>query len=254
MMTQAHKKHIKKLQQKKYRRESQSFLVEGVKGVLEALMSDTEVQQIIIEDGRKDELDMADIIQKAEEQGTEVIYCGQKDINAIKTTETFPGVLAVLTMPIVKREDLINASPIICLDRVADPGNLGTIIRTADWFGVPNILLSEDSVDAFNPKVVRATMGSMFHTNVFESGDILATLQQFREDGYRVIALSTEGKLVKDGEFNDSKSVYIFGSESHGVRKALVDLADEMYSIQGDGRAESLNLAVATGIVLSHIK
>lgn len=253
-LTHAQRKEIKKLHLKKYRRDAQLFFVEGIKGVLEALISPVDIVRIVIGEQHKDELDIADIIQKAEEQGIDIVFCDERDAHAIKTTETFPGALAVVRMPAAHREDLMNRFPIICLDRVTDPGNLGTIIRTADWFGVPNILLSEDSVDAFNPKTVRATMGSFFHSTIFESGDIVGLLKSFQEDGYRIIVLSTEGTLVQDGEFDDPKSIYIFGSESHGVRKDLVDLANEMYSIPGSGRAESLNVAVAAGIVLSRIK
>jgi len=247
------KKQIKKLHQKKYRKELGEFLVEGIKGVSEALISDVEVKAVIVEEKKKDELDFADIIQKAEEHGVEVLFASEKDTGEIKTTDTFPGVQAIIIIPNVVLEDLQNNEPIICLDRLQDPGNLGTIIRTADWFGIPNILLSEDCVDPFNPKTSRSTMGSIFHNSIFESKDIVKTLKDLKDSGYRIITLSTEGEIVRNGEFNNKKTVYILGSESHGVRKDLVDLSDEMYSIPGSGRAESLNVAIAAGILLSYL-
>jgi TrmH family RNA methyltransferase len=251
MLQPSLKKYIRKLHQKKYREEFGTFLVEGMKGVAEALISDVEIQTIIVEEKRKEELDFVDIIQKAEEQGIEVVYAAQKDIGEIKTTDTFPGVQAVVSISESNLEDIQNKEPIICLDRVQDPGNIGTIIRTADWFGIPNILLSEDCVDPHNPKAVRSTMGSIFHTSLYKSPDIVQTAEALKELGYRIITLSTEGQIVKDGEFANKKTVYILGNESRGVRKDLVDISTEMYSIPGSGRAESLNVAVAAGILMN---
>ena len=94
-------------------------------------------------------------------------------------------------------------------------------------------------------------MGSIFHNSIFESSDIVRTLERLKSEGYRIVTLSTEGEIIRNGEFDNKKTVYILGSESHGVRKDLVDLSDQMYSIPGSGRAESLNVAVAAAILMS---
>ncbi|MFZ2978574.1 MAG: RNA methyltransferase, partial [Candidatus Magasanikiibacteriota bacterium] len=168
----------------------------------------------------------------------------------IKTTDTFPGVLAIVEQSEVELNDLTGN--IICLDGVKDPGNLGTIIRTADWFGIKNIILAEDCVDPYNPKVVRSTMGSIFRVNIFESEGIVRDLSYLQEDGYKLNGLVMNGvnlDKLKPG----NKEIYVLGSESHGIRPEVEKILDKKYTISGSGSAESLNVAVACGILLSRI-
>lgn len=253
MITKETVKHLKQLQEKKYRREFEEFTVEGVKGVKEALSSEMEVVLIIIDGKLREEPEMVEIINLAEEHEAVVEFCGRLDIDNIKTTETFPGVMAVVDRPDFGSEDLINDSPIIALDSLKDPGNLGTIIRTADWFGIKNIILSEDTVEPYNPKVVRSTMGSLFKVKIFESTNIVHTITQLKtKEGYAVVALDMNGQNL-DKLKHSQKTIYIFGSESHGVSQKLDNLITERYTIPGKGNAESLNVAVAAGILMSKI-
>lgn len=253
MITKETVKHLKQLQEKKYRREFEEFTVEGVKGVKEALLSEMEVVLIIIDGKLREEPEMLEIINLADEHEAVVEFCGRLDIDNIKTTETFPGVMAVVDRPDYGSEDLVNSSPIIALDGLKDPGNLGTIIRTADWFGIKNIILSEDTVEPYNPKVVRSTMGSIFRVKIFESTNIVHTLTQLiTKEGYAVVALDMNGQNL-DKLKHSKKTIYIFGSESHGVSHKLDNLITERYTIPGNGNAESLNVAVAAGILMSKI-
>lgn len=255
MLTKATIKHLNELQQKKNRAAAQEFLVDGVKGVTEALQSDLEVILIVMDGSLRDETEMKKIIQIAEANDVPVEFCGRKDIGEIKTTDTFPGVLAVVSQIDLGLED-IATGPIVALDGVKDPGNLGTIIRTADWFGIQNILLAEDSVDPYNPKVVRSTMGSMFRTQIFASQHLATSLETLKTKfGYKVVSLEMDGKplpekLLKKGSEN---MVFLFGSESHGVRPDLEKFIDFKYTIPGKGQAESLNVAIAAAIVMSRI-
>lgn len=257
--------HLNKLQEKKHRTEFQEFIVEGAKGVGEALTEDAEVVLIIIEGNRRDEKEFAALIKTAEQKNVPVEFCARGDIGDIKTTDTFPGVLAVIARPDIGLEHIVNDYPIICLDGVKDPGNIGTIIRTADWFGVPNLLLSEDCVDPYNPKVVRSTMGSLFRVQLFESQHLPTTLTTLKEKhGYELVALEMQGEPIEKLR-PSKKTVYLFGSESHGTRPSLESLISKRYTIQGapphlniggggKGRAESLNVAVASGILMSHLQ
>lgn len=245
--------HLNKLQEKKHRTEFQEFIAEGAKGVGEALKEDAEVVLIIIEGKRRDEKEFAALTKTAEQKGVPIEFCARGDIGEIKTTDTFPGVLAVIAQRDISLEHIINNNPIICLDGVKDPGNLGTIIRTADWFGVPNLLLSEDCVDPYNPKVVRSTMGSLFRVTVFESHHLPTTLTTLKEKhGYEIVALDMHGEPIEKLR-SSKKTAYLFGSESHGIRSSLEPLISKRYTIQGAGRAESLNVAVASGILMSHL-
>lgn len=254
MLPQSIIKHLNELQQKKHRKAAQEFIVEGVKGVEEAI-ENGEVILIVIDGALRDEADIQKVIKLAEEDEVQVEFCGRKDIGEIKTTDTFPGILAVVSTNDIGLEEIARG-PIVALDGVKDPGNLGTIIRTADWFGIQNIMLAEDSVDPYNPKVVRSTMGSIFRTQVFESQSLATSLQMLKEKfGYRVVSLEMDGqnlpeKLLKKDTEN---VVFLFGSESHGVRPELEKFIDLKYTIPGKGQAESLNVAVAAAIVMSRI-
>ncbi|MBI2436316.1 MAG: RNA methyltransferase, partial [Candidatus Magasanikbacteria bacterium] len=214
--------------------------------------SEFEIALVIMEGSRRDEPEFASILKLTQHTEVAVEFCGRKDVGFIKDTETFPGVLAVVDQQEIDLEDLVEG-PIICLDNIKDPGNLGTIIRTADWFGIKNILLSENSVDPYNPKVVRSTMGSMFHVHIFETGNLKKTLKKLKENfEYKIYSLDLKGKKLSTLK-PSPKSVYIFGSESHGVSEGLDELIDERYTIEKKGEAESLNVAIATGILLSNL-
>lgn len=246
-------KHIKQLKQKKFRKEFGEFLVEGFKGVEEALDSDFEVVLVIIEGNKRDEPEMKDIIKKAEKNDVQVEFCGRGDVGDIKTTDTFPGLMAVISQKQVTPEDITDGKYIICLDGIKDPGNLGTIIRTADWFGIKNILLSEDCVDPYNEKVVRSTMGSIFHMNIFESAGLEHTLKTFKEKHeYKICSLVMKGEDLNKLKATN-KTIFVLGAESHGVRKEVEKMSNKNYTISGQGDAESLNVAVAGGILMSNL-
>lgn len=252
MLSQKIKKHLIQLQQKKYRKEFQEFVIEGVKGVEEALKSDIEVILIVIEGSLRDEKEFVELIALAEDHDVPVEFCGRSDVTSIKSTDTFPGVLAIVAQGEVVLEDMTDG-PIIVLDKINDPGNLGTIIRTADWFGLKQIILSEDCVDVYNPKVVRSTMGSLFHVNIFKTKHIDTTLATLKNNhGYIINALDMKGETISKLK-SSQKNIYVFGSESHGVRAELDELIDNRYTIPGAGNTESLNVAVAAGILMSQL-
>ncbi|MEK7644579.1 MAG: RNA methyltransferase [Patescibacteria group bacterium] len=246
-------KHLKQLQEKKYRREFNEFTVEGVKGVSEALESKMTVALIVIDGKLRDRDDMREIIKLADSLEVATEFCGRLDIDNIKTTETFPGVIAIVETPDYGSVDLADNSPIIALSGLKDPGNLGTIIRTADWFGIKNIILGEDTVEPYNPKVVRSTMGSLFRVKIFESNNIVQTISNLKDkQNYAVVALDMAGKNLTEMK-SPKKTIYIFGNESHGLEPKLDNLITERYTIPGRGGAESLNVAVAAGITMSRI-
>lgn len=271
-----HIKDIKKLQQKKHRQEFGEFLLEGAKGVSEAIMAHASITEIVVEASPAND-DAA--VQQAlrTHLSAEVMAALPEDVlitgisrvqgEQITATKTFPGIAAVLPMPDNSKQeitDVFTDGPVLCLDRINDPGNLGTIIRTADWFGVKNILISEESVDVYNPKVVRATMGSLFHCNIrlcnpvdSEAGNtVKSEVQTLQRAGYKAVSLAMNGKPLTELPEQD-KVVYIFGNESHGVSQELLDLSTE-YTISAKktdtgGQAESLNVAIAAAVVLSRM-
>jgi len=254
MLSNSVKKHIKQLHQKKFRKQFEEFFVEGVKGVEEALNSEFDVVALVVEGSRRDDEPFASLIKKAEEEEVEVFFAGAKDLKDIKSTDTFPGVMAIIAKVEESLEFFDFNAPILALDGVADPGNLGTIIRTADWFGITNIILGESCVEPYNEKVVRSTMGSIFHVNIFESKNLEKTLLELKEkEGYLLSGLVLGGEELKEDSFKNKKQIFILGSESHGIKKELAEKLDLLYTIPGKGKAESLNVAIAGGIILAKL-
>lgn len=242
-------KHIAKLQLKKFRREFGEFTVEGVKGVKEALLSDSEIVLLLIEGNKRDEKSIQELIDLANKKGVQVEFVKKAEAEKLKTTETFSGVLAVVEIKEYSLDDLLESAPIICLENVRDPGNLGTIIRTADWFGIKNIIISQNSVDLYNPKTVRGTMGSIFREKFFVSKNLSMTLDNLKKEGYKLVGLDLQGEKMEKMK-SEEKAVYIFGNESEGLSQEVEKKLDKRYTITGKGGAESLNLSVSAGILM----
>jgi RNA methyltransferase, TrmH family len=251
MMTDATRKKVKKLHQKKYRYESGSFIIEGLKNVQEACAHGHVELLMVHEDGAANS-DIAACIESARACGADIIHVNQKDIKALKTTETFPGVMAVARM---QRADVgLVSGTVLYLDHVSDPGNLGTIIRTADWFGVQHVILSHGCVDPYNPKAVRGSMGSMFRVTLHQQSEANDMLTTLKKHGYRLAAFTLNGEPLRTlSVLSDHPLLCVFGSESHGLSQDIVKHCDAQYTISGAGTAESLNVAVSVGIALAHI-
>ncbi len=138
---------------------------------------------------------------------------------------------------------------IVVLDDVQDPGNLGTILRTVDSIGLTQILVSKGTADAYNPKVVRSTMGAIFRVKIIECEDLKQTLKEIKKHKFKVVvsSLQTENTIY---DINYYKKVIIIGNEANGVEPEIQNLADEKVKIPMLGKTESLNASVATGIIL----
>lgn len=254
MLSEKIKKHFKKLEQKKYRKEFAEFIVEGEKAVLEAVNSDYEIIFILIEGNKRDDKNIKEIINKASKKDITIEYAGKKDLEKISNTETFPGVLAVVSQKEFFLEDFFDAKNLIFLDAVNDPGNLGTIIRTADWFGIKKIILGEKSVDIYNPKVIRSTMGSIFHVDIIRIENTKNILERFKKEDFIINSLDLKGEKIEKLKLDkNTKNIFLFGSESHGINEDLEKTVDKSYTISGYGQAESLNLAISAGIVMYKI-
>lgn len=142
-----------------------------------------------------------------------------------------------------------NEDIIIVLDGVQDPGNLGTILRTIDSTGLSQIVLSKTSVDAYNPKVVRSTMGAIFRVNIIEAENLVETLKNMKKHKYKIVATSPSGtENIYEMDYN--KKAIVIGNESKGVSKEILDVADSKTKIPMLGKTESLNAGIATGVIL----
>jgi len=232
-------KYVQKLQKKKsYRESEQSFIIEGwrlFKDVPEALIKKVYVLEKDIEKVKK-------IHQKAV-----IEPVAEVALKAMSQAVTPQGVLAVIQIPMQKEST--DQGLVIALDRIQDPGNLGTILRTAEAAGVDQVILSKGTVDLYNPKVVQATMGAIFRLPIRKNVDLASFLKVLRETGYQVYAAYLEADDMYYGENYKGKSCFLMGNEGEGLTEELLEETIRIQIPMKRG-TESLNVAMATGILV----
>ncbi|HJW29807.1 MAG TPA: RNA methyltransferase, partial [Saprospiraceae bacterium] len=243
MISKARTKFIKSLQVKKYRIEEQCFVVEGAKSVSELLSSDFEINCLVCTRefiaSRRDDLD----------NRAEIIEVTEKELAGLGSFQSNESVIAIARMKANKSFTLSPKEYGLMLDDIRDPGNLGTIIRLADWYGIRNIVASEESADFYNAKVISASMGSFCRVNVYYT-----SLINYRKEGPSTLyGTFLKGENVHRTKFGAGGFIVV-GNEAHGISKPIEDLVDHRISIPRLGGAESLNAAIATAIVLDNLR
>ena len=177
------------------------------------------------------------------------IYVTNKIFESITGVMNPQGILAVIEKDDIKQEEIKQEDIILALDDIQDPGNLGTILRTADSVGLTQVLVSKGTADCYNPKVVRSTMGAIFRVKIIECENLVETLELLHKQKYEIVVSSLQtNNSIYDIKYN--KKVLIIGNEANGVRKEIQDMADKKVKIPMIGKTESLNASVATGIIL----
>lgn len=239
MISKQQIKFIQSLRLKKYRQEHQMFVVEGAKIVLELLQSNFKIFKIY---GLSQWIDRQTIKNN---QTSLFQIVTESELKQISELSNPNEVLAIAYFPIESSLN-IEEGTILGLQSIRDPGNLGTIIRTADWYGIKQIICSEDCADIFNSKVVQASMGSIFRVKVCYC-ELIKFLSETKLTKYA----ATLHESISLHEFkNLNPGILLIGNESKGLSSELIDLCDYKLSIPRLGSAESLNAAVATGIFL----
>ena len=229
-------KWVRSLQQKKFRNESSCFVVEGRKGVEEGMKSYFKLHSLYTTD-----TDWANAHADA-------MLVPMREMEQMSSLSSPSPYLAVFHSN-GNNAGWDRSRSVMVLDGIADPGNMGTIIRTAEWFGIETILCTPDCVEIYNPKVVQATMGSVFRMHVIPlSEEEMA--RDLKANDYYIIAADLQGSSIYKFDFKQKLAI-IIGSESHGVRPAMRSMVDEFVTIPGNGRAESLNASVAATVFLS---
>lgn len=241
-------KHIKKLKDKKERDLSNEYLIEGVKLIKEAIQEKAKIKQIIV----CDECEKLEAIPQEltyEIAKYDCIYVTKKIYNYITEVKTPQGILAIIEKQSNENDIDYNQDIIIALDGIQDPGNLGTILRTVDSVGLTQILVSKDTADCYNPKVVRSTMGAIFRVKVIECENLEDTLKEIKKHKFSIIttSLQTQNSIY---DIKYKKDVIVIGNEANGVSENIQKLADKKLKIPMFGKTESLNASVATGIIL----
>lgn len=244
-------KEVKSLNRRKERWKKQLFIVEGVKIVEECIDNNYPLFYIIYCDDLFDAQGGMELFKKIQ-HSDRLINIPVELYKGISDTENPQGILAVSRFNIEPIENIdIEKNPfILLLDKVQDPGNMGTIIRTGDAFGADGIIVTEGCVDIYNPKVVRATMGSIFRVPIYHEGDTVKTVESLRDKGVQILSTSLrESQYIENIDFKES-CMFIIGNESKGVSQSLNDLADKLIKIPMIGEAESLNVAIASSIIM----
>ncbi len=241
MITKKKYKNIKSLKSRKFRYAHEKFAVEGLRLIKTILENGAFLETVVFTKVFKGK--NLDFINQID---SKILFeVSEKEMKDLSSMTTPSGILAISKFPSYGKLNLSNN--IIFLDQISDPGNMGTMLRTASWFGIQQIVLSDKCIDPFNPKVVAAAMGSHFQIK------FLGQEKLDRLDDYLWIGASLDGKKLSQSKKINEKWILVMGSEAHGIDKKIKPRLDEIYTIPKLGEGESLNVGVAMGIILSKI-
>jgi TrmH family RNA methyltransferase len=244
MISKSQISYIKSLHQKKNRKEQGLFIVEGLKSIQEFINSDYVVDSVYYTENLMPKLDNLS-------RNIKSVQITEPELSRISVLSTPQSILAVVQIP--KQTDLnikkLESSFLLALDGVQDPGNLGTIIRTADWFGLNTILCSMDTAEVYNPKVVQASMGSLSRVNIIYT-DFKVLFSQINFPVYGAVL---DGKSIYETDFG-LQGIILLGNEGNGISKDLQEIINYPITIPRYGKAESLNVAISASIFCSELR
>lgn len=237
MVTKARLKVIKSLTRKKNRIDHGLFIVEGYKSIKELIEAGMKTNEIYVVEGNEQLMHYSTTL------------VSNMDMKIMSSLVSPPGYLAVFEIPVPIK--LPTAGSVIALEDIQDPGNLGTIIRLADWYGIKNVVCSRQTVDIYNPKCIQSSMGSIARVNVHFT-DLLDYLTTTT---LQIYPAAMQGRSMYENPFKEN-AILLMGSESHGLSKSLLDLATAISipQLNNTGTTESLNVAMATAILLGEWK
>jgi TrmH family RNA methyltransferase len=236
MLSQNEIKYVNALKIKKYRHKYCEFIAEGPKLIKDLIQEGLHVKQIFIDNTLNDDFFSTN-------KDTKIVPDG--DLNKITGLKSAYHAIAIFKIPLFENVHSLNNEWILALDEIQDPGNMGTIIRTADWFGIKRILLSKGCVDPFSPKVVQASMGSIGRIQLVET-DLLNEFQ--KTEGIPIFGGVLDGKSIEKESFA-KKGIILIGNEGNGISEPLLPFISNPVTITKIGRAESLNAAISMAII-----
>jgi RNA methyltransferase, TrmH family len=245
-------KSLRSLQLKKYRDLENRYLLEGVRLLEEALASPVFIHEILVGENELSPR-LQQIVQLAQTRSIAIHNVDPHTLASLCDTESPQGIVAVAEKSVIPepRWSELDDSLLLILDQLHDPGNLGTILRTAEWFGVQTVVLSQHTVELYNPKVVRSSMGALFRLRCIVDIDLMAVLPLLKQGGYEIVT-----SVLHNGETTMvplHKTALVIGGEAEGVSAQVQQYSDRNITIPCRGRGESLNAAVAAGILLDQL-
>lgn len=249
MLSKNELKYYADLLHKKYRKSEKRFLVEGKKLIEEALDYGFSCEALIFTNDFK----------SAEDEFLRSVSRKIKRLETVKTfelarlcdTKTPQGIVGVFHEKTSEAEPDLTAGIIIALENINDPGNMGAILRNADWFGVSDVLINGECAEVFSPKVIRSSAGSVFHLNLIDSENFYDDLANLNKAGFKILCSDLNGSNICDVRKTE-KSILVFSNEGNGPSEALLEISDTIITIPKKGKAESLNVASASAVIISH--
>ncbi len=255
-LTKAEIKYLRSLSRKKCREQEKKFLLEGWRPLQEALGSDFRIEYVAVDKTTEGRTEHRAVLAEAKKKSIAIREISRKELDQVSSTVYAQGILALVHQKEYRLETALSgsASLVVAADAVSDPGNLGSMIRSCDWFAANVVLLGKGCVELYNEKVVRTTAGSMFHLPIIQDVDLSSTLKQAKGLGYTIISSSGDGTQSYLDVRMKRQSIFVFGSEAHGISPGVRRISDASLTIPRHGAAESLNVGVACGIVLAHFR
>ena len=245
-------KYLRSLYQKKYRRENNQFVLEGIRLIEEALQEKIGVQQVFYSEYLLRNEQGENLFKELQQlSGVNIYEIDDNLLQQVADTVSPQGVLAIADKVEYQLDDILGAKHqlVLVIDQIQDPGNLGTIIRTADAAGFDGLITTKGTVSLYNQKTIRATMGSFFRTPIAKVNDLTEFKKAITASDFNLVVADTAGETYHFEIDYLPATAIIVGNEAHGPRQELIDLADQSIKIPLLGGAESLNVAMATSVI-----
>lgn len=245
------------LRNKKYRYKTGLFILEGERIIKDAIKFGAEISFVAYSEKFLKTSQDEEFLNYLKNRKIEIYEIKEHVLEKVSDLDTSQGIIAVAKMFEYREDDIIrnvrnkNIATVVALDKISDPGNLGAIFRVCDWFKVDLMLISDMSADVFNPKTLRATMGSVFNVPFLQNVDLKSFIEKMKSLEFKIFSTSPAGKIDYHELGRKEKIMLIFGSEAHGISNDLMKLSDGIIRIKRFGKAESLNVAVSVGIILA---
>lgn len=232
----------------KARNEQGVFVAEGRKMFLEAPVE--WVKQVYVSEGFYETNPYEKVFERLNETGYEIV--SDSVFKSVSDTQTPQGILCVIKKPEYALEELIKGDQthLLILESIQDPGNLGTMVRTGEGAGITGVIMNQTTVDLFNPKTIRSTMGSIYRVPFFVTKDLPGTIRELKEQQVNVYAAHLKGTLSYDEPDYKKKTAFLIGNEGNGLSDEIADLADTYIKIPMQGQVESLNAAISASLLM----
>ena len=251
MISKNRLKYLTSLKIKKHRNKANQVLIEGVRLIDESIKAGADIEFLYCTNQFMADYSDREFVKMIESSHIPIDKINNNDMDQLADSINHQGIIGLANIKVGNYKEQLECDNQLILDSISDPGNLGNILRTSDWFGLKNIYLSDDCADPYNSKVIRSAMGAHFYIDIFQL-DIVQHIQYLKENNFVIIAADLDGESIYDYNI-PQKSAIILGNEAHGISDEICKLIDCKITIPKLGSIESLNVAMATGIILSHL-